>query len=110
NYILNANKTQMGVVRIPCPDCAHPPQPLVVSGPRSTCVALNHYTVAPQQTGVTYTWTVTGGIPSATTGSAINVTWAGGPGAISVTTNGPGTCGAVSSYVSVVYSIGHFCE
>jgi hypothetical protein len=100
DYVAQPNKTQIGVVRIPCPDCANPPTPPVVLGPRSTCVSTSHYSVTPQA-GVTYTWTVTGGTASATTGSAINVNWTGGPGTIMVTTSGPGTCGAVSTFVSV---------
>jgi hypothetical protein len=100
NYILQQNKRQLGVVRIPCPDCANPPLPPVVVGPRSACVSPSNYSVTPQA-GVTYTWTVTGGTPSATTGSAINVNWTGGPGTITVTTSGPNTCGAVSTFVNV---------
>jgi hypothetical protein len=99
DYVAQANKTQIGVVRIPCPDCANPPTPPVVLGPRSTCVSPSHYSITPQA-GVTYTWTVTGGTASATTGSAINVNWTGGPGSIMVTTSGPSTCGAVSTFVS----------
>ncbi|MHB8272577.1 hypothetical protein [Bradyrhizobium sp.] len=100
NYVGNANKIQIGVVRIPCPDCANPPTPPVVVGPRSACVSPSNYSVTPQA-GVTYTWTVTGGTPSTATGSAINVNWTGGPGTIMVTTSGPNTCGAVSSFVNV---------
>jgi hypothetical protein len=94
------NKLQLGVVRIPCPDCANPPAPPVVLGPRSTCIAASNYSVTPQ-TGVTYTWTVTGGTASASTGAAISVNWTGGPGTIMVTTSGPNTCGAVSTFVNV---------
>jgi hypothetical protein len=100
DYVVQQNKTQIGVVRIPCPDCTNPATPPVVVGPQSTCVSPSHYSVTPQA-GVTYTWTVTGGTPSATTGSAINVNWTGGPGTITVTTSGPGKCGAVSTFVSV---------
>jgi hypothetical protein len=109
DYVANSNKTQMGVVRIPCPSCAHPPLPVTISGPQSTCVAVNHYTAAPHQTGVTYTWTVSGGVPSATTGAAIDVKWTGGAGSIAVTTSGAGTCDAVSSFINVVYTSGIAC-
>lgn len=100
NYILQQNKRFIGVVRIPCPDCTNPPLPPVVVGPRSACVSPSGYSVTPQA-GVTYTWAVTGGTASATTGSAISVNWTGGPGTITVTTSGPNTCGAVSSFVNV---------
>jgi hypothetical protein len=100
DYVQQQNKTQIGVVRIPCPDCGNPPAPPVVAGPRSTCVSPSQYSVTPQ-TGVTYTWAVTGGTPSATSGSAITVNWSGGPGTVLVTANGPNTCGAVSTFVNV---------
>lgn len=98
--ISQQNKTQIGVVRIPCPDCGNAPLPPVVAGPRSACVSPSNYSVTPQ-TGVTYSWAVTGGTASATTGSAISVNWTGGPGTITVTTSGPSTCGAVSTLVNV---------
>jgi hypothetical protein len=100
NNVTQVNKLQLGVVRIPCPDCANPPTPPVVVGPRSACVSPSNYSVTPQA-GVTYTWAVTGGTPSTATGSAINVNWTGGPGTIMVTTSGPNTCGAVSTFVNV---------
>jgi hypothetical protein len=98
--ISQQNKTQVGVVRIPCPDCTNPPLPPVVVGPRSACISPSNYSVTPQ-VGVTYTWAVTGGTASATTGSAISVNWTGGPGTITVTTGGPNTCGAVATLVNV---------
>jgi hypothetical protein len=100
DYVTNGNKIQIGVVRIPCPECANPPPPPVVVGPRSACVSPSQYSVTPQA-GVTYTWTVTGGTPSTATGSTINVNWTGGPGTITVTTSGPNKCGAVSTFVNV---------
>lgn len=99
NYVSQHNKTQIGVVRIPCPECANPPAPPVVVGPRSAC-SPSSYSVTPQA-GVTYTWTVTGGTPSTATGSTININWTGGPGTITVTASGPGKCGAVSTFVGV---------
>jgi len=106
--VMQVNKRQLGVVRIPCPGCANPPLPPVIVGPRSTCVSPSYYSITPQA-GVTYTWTVTGGTPSATTGSAISVNWTGGPGTITVTTNGPNTCGAVASFVNVT-TCGTTCD
>jgi hypothetical protein len=100
NYVIGGNKTQLGVVRIPCPECTNPPQVPVITGPRSACNSPSTYSVTPQA-GVTFTWAVTGGTPSTATGSTINVNWTGGPGTITVTTGGPGKCGAVSTFVSV---------
>lgn len=100
NDVSTVNKLQLGVVRVPCPDCTNPPQVPVVVGPRSACNSPSTYSVTPQA-GVTYTWAVTGGTPSSATGSTINVNWTGGPGTIMVTTSGPGKCGAVSTFVNV---------
>jgi hypothetical protein len=100
NYVIGGNKTQLGVVRIPCPECTNPPQVPVITGPRSACNTPSSYSVTPQA-GVTYTWAVTGGTPSTAIGSTINVNWTGGPGTITVTTSGPGKCGAVSTFASV---------
>jgi outer membrane protein OmpA-like peptidoglycan-associated protein len=102
NYPVVINKYQLGVVRIPCPDCASPPLPPVVLGPQTACTSPSQYSVATPQAGVTYTWTVTGAAStSASTGTSINVNWTGVPGTVMVTANGPGTCGAVSSFVKV---------
>jgi hypothetical protein len=110
NYVTQGNKTQIGVVRIPCPECTNPPQVPVIVGPRSACNSPSTYSVTPQA-GVTYTWAVTGGTPATATGSTINVNWSGGPGTITVTTKGPGVCGAVSSFVSVAAcSTCEFCN
>jgi OmpA family/PKD-like domain len=102
DYPLVINKYQLGVVRIPCPDCASPPLPPVVVGPQTACTSPSQYSVTTPQAGVTYTWAVTGAAStSATTGTSINVNWTGAPGTVMVTANGPGTCGAVSSFVKV---------
>jgi outer membrane protein OmpA-like peptidoglycan-associated protein len=102
NYPVVINKYQLGVVRIPCPDCASPPLPPVVLGPQTACTSPSQYSVATPQAGVTYTWTVTGAAStSASSGTSINVNWTGVPGTVTVTANGPGTCGAVSSFVKV---------
>jgi hypothetical protein len=100
NYVIGGNKMQLGVVRIPCPECTNPAQVPVITGPRDACNSPSTYSVTPQA-GVTFTWAVTGGTPSTATGSTINVNWTGGPGTITVTTSGPGKCGAVSTFVSV---------
>jgi hypothetical protein len=102
NYTVYVNKTQIGVVRIPCPNCESPPLPPVVLGPQTSCTSPSQYSIATPQAGVTYTWAVTGAAStSATTGTSINVNWTGVPGTVMVTANGPGTCGAVSTFVKV---------
>jgi hypothetical protein len=101
DYVVQQNKTQIGDVKIPCPDCSNPPMPPVISGPQATCSSPSHYTIIPQA-GVTYTWTVSGGSPSTATGSAIDVNWSGtGPSSITVTTSGPPGCGVVQTTISV---------
>ena len=101
DYILNSNKTQVGEVRIPCPDCNNPPPAPIITGPSSMCMPGN-YTVSNPQTGVTYTWTVTGGTLSSTTGTATSVNWSNtGSGSITVTTSGPNGCGPVTTTIPV---------
>jgi|GEM_PF-6362275 outer membrane protein OmpA-like peptidoglycan-associated protein len=101
DYVNQQNKTQIGDVKVPCPDCTNPPAPPVITGPQSMCVSPSHYTITPQA-GVTYTWTVTGGTASATSGSAIDVNWSSaGPGSIKVTASGPAGCGEVTSTIQV---------
>jgi hypothetical protein len=101
--VSSSNKTQIGDVRVPCPDCASAVVVPVITGPQSMCVSPLHYSVAPQP-GVTYTWTVTGGTPTTGTGTAIDVIWGGTTtvGTIKVTATGPGGCGAVTSTLRVV--------
>ena len=102
DYPVVINKYQLGVVRIPCPDCEFPPQAPVVTGPQTACSSSAQYSIATPQAGVTYTWTVTGAAStSATTGTSINVNWTGVPGTILVTADGPSTCGKVSTFIKV---------
>lgn len=99
DYVINFNKTQIGDVRLPCPECAIPMIPPVITGPQSACVSPSHYSVAPQA-GVTYTWTVTGGTPNTGTGTSVDVTWSGA-GTVKVTASGPTGCGTVTSTLQV---------
>jgi hypothetical protein len=102
NYTQISNKKQIGDVKIPCPDCTTPPPAPVITGPQSMCALPSNYVISNPQAGVTYTWSVTGGTPSATTGAGISVNWANtGPGSITVTTSGPAGCTAVTSTIPV---------
>ncbi len=99
NSVAAHNKTLIGDVKIPCPECTSPP---VIAGPQNTCVSPSHYTISNAQNNVSYTWTVHGGTASATTGSAIDVNWSNtGPYSIVVTTSGPGGCGPVRTAFTV---------
>jgi hypothetical protein len=102
NDISQQPKRRIGVVRIPCPECANPPLPPVVLGRMNTSVSPSHYAITPQQFGVTYTWAVTGGtLIGSNTGSSVDVNWTGTAGSITVTASGPGSCGFVSTFVSL---------
>jgi uncharacterized protein (TIGR03437 family) len=98
NDVIHYNKTYIGDVKIPCPDCSNPPVPPVISGSQTTCGS-PHYSVT-GQAGVTYTWAITGGTPSTFTGSALDVNWTGPGGSITVTASAGG-CGTVSASISV---------
>jgi hypothetical protein len=111
NYIANSNKTQIGDVRIPCPDCTNPPPAPIITGPTSMCTSPPNYSVSNPQTGVTYTWTVNGGTPSATTGTSINVNWANtASGSITVTTSSADGCGPVTSTIQVAACTVNSCS
>ena len=96
------NKTQLGIVRIPCPECSTPPMIPVISGSTSPiCGAPTSYAVLPQA-GVSYSWSVVGGAPTSLTGSTTSVNWSGGTNhSVLVTASGPGKCGAVSAFLNV---------
>lgn len=101
DYIGAHNKTQIGDVEIPCPNCATPTAVPSISGPQTKCVSPSTYSVTPQA-GVTYTWTVSGGTPISGTGPSISVNWTGtGTGSVTVTATGSGACGPVTSVLSV---------
>jgi Outer membrane protein and related peptidoglycan-associated (lipo)proteins len=101
DYTVNHNKFEIGDVRIPCPDCLNPVVAPVINGPQTTCVLPAQYSVTPQS-GVTYSWTVTGETPASGSGPSINVTWTAAGGTISVTaTAAGGGCGGVTTTLPV---------
>ncbi len=80
--------------------------PAAVTGPDTVCAGLPFiYNVAPNMTGVTYTWNVTGGIiigPS--NGSSVTINWFSGGGTISVSqtlTASPGCTSASNAFFTV---------
>jgi uncharacterized protein (TIGR03437 family) len=105
NYTQLGNKTQIGDVKIPCPDCTNPPVPVVISGPRTKRVSPATFSIAPQL-GVEYKWSVVGGTQTAGGGSSIDVAWLPygpgntGPGSITVVVVSAG-CGSVSTSLSL---------
>ncbi|MEP7264016.1 MAG: PKD domain-containing protein, partial [Bacteroidota bacterium] len=60
--------------------------PTVVTGPDTVCVGVpTLYSTAPNMTGVTYTWAVSGGtIIGPSTGSSVTISWGPGGGSVSV--------------------------
>ena len=98
------NKAQIGDVRIPCPDCTNSPTLPVIKGPETMCVSPAHYSVAPQS-GITYSWTVSGGTPATGSGPSIDVNWSsntGGTVTVTATATGAGACGPVATSFKVV--------
>jgi hypothetical protein len=98
NYVSQQNKTQIGDVEIPCCDPS-PPVPKILA-PDYTCAVSGKYCVSPVVAGVTYTWNVTGGAPTAGTGSCMTINWNGtGPRVITVTATNATGCSTVGRLV-----------
>ena len=92
NDVSSADKTFIGDVEIPCPQCdVLPPKP-TIGGPDSTC-APGEYCVKMAQ-GVTYSWSVTGGTGQVSAnGGCVAVVWGStSPKSITVTATNAAGC------------------
>jgi hypothetical protein len=88
--VAQQNKTMLGSVDVPCPNCNAPD--LAIKGSDLTCQSPAQY-CASGATGSTFTWAVTGGTFTPAGPGCINVNWnATGPYSISLTATQPNGC------------------